>query len=99
MHIIFEEQVNHGMELKDIPYGVVVTRPTAPDIAYMVASLMDGSGLRVLLSLKSGALKSVNQSTYFIPRSATLHVSHETTAAVRAIRLQGGLCDQLYPVL
>jgi hypothetical protein len=76
--IRFEQNVEPGVTLAIVPFGNIVTRTNAPDTAYMVVSLMDGTGLRGLVSLRGGIVKSgLDQQMKVIPRCATLSVRGE----------------------
>jgi hypothetical protein len=74
MMVIFTGEVAPGVALSSVPYGAVVTRANAGDTVYLVASPMDGSGRKVLISLCGGKLKEVPQGTCVLVREATLTV-------------------------
>lgn len=77
MKTLFAGVPRYGVRLGDVPFGTVVIRPVN-DIAYIVASMMDGTGHRVLITLETGTRKHVSQDTRVIPVDATVYVGGPT---------------------
>jgi hypothetical protein len=61
-----------GTRLADVPFGSVVTRLNSGDTVYLVASPMDGSGRRVLITLGGGTLRDPGPDTRVFVHDATL---------------------------
>lgn len=74
VRIAYTSSVEPGVPLCDIEFGTVVRR-FVNGLVYLVASPMDGSGRRVLISLPTGTLKEIDQATRVIPVDASLVVS------------------------
>ena len=74
MKIIFTEDVAPGVEISKVPFGTIVTRANAGNTVYLVASPMDGTGRRVLISLQGGTLKDLPSNTRVLVRQAVLTV-------------------------
>jgi glutamate formiminotransferase len=72
MRIVDERNTDLGTPVGELPYGCVVRRAKAYGTVYLVASPMDSSGRRVLITLIGGVLKEVNQAERVIPLDATL---------------------------
>jgi hypothetical protein len=84
LRILYEDIVDPGVPLRDMPFGTVVARAVNGwhRVAragngwhlYLVASPMDGTGRKVLISLPSGMLKDVPQDLLVVPVDAQLNI-------------------------
>jgi len=74
LRIFYESPCEVGVRISSLKFGTIVRRANAGDTLYLVVSLMDGSGLRHLVTLGGGTIKQVDQSTMVIPLEATLTV-------------------------
>lgn len=77
MKIIIENGPSSGLPLQSVDFGAVVRLPTAPlkdPCYYLVCSEMDGTGYKVLVSLRSGTVKRNHHNARVIVVSATLHI-------------------------
>jgi hypothetical protein len=77
MKIVIENGPSSGVPLQKVPFGAVVRLPSAPikdPCYYIVVSEMNGSGDRVLVSLRSGTLKRNHDNGRVVVVSATLYV-------------------------
>jgi len=63
----------YGVRLGDANFGDVVLRPEGGTF-YLVASPMNGTGHRVLVTLEGGTLKTLPQDTRVIPVEAAVYV-------------------------
>jgi hypothetical protein len=74
LRILYEDIVDPGVPLRDMPFGTVVARAVNEWHLYLVASPMDGTGRKVLISLPSGMLKDVPQDLLVVPVDAQLNI-------------------------
>lgn len=75
MNIVIEDTPENGILLRHAAFGTVVRTPRSGDTIYLVASPMDGTGERVLVTLAAGTIKpNADQNMRVIPLDATLIV-------------------------
>lgn len=77
-----------GVPLRDVPYGTVVRREFGGDAetVYLVVSPMDGSGLRALVTMGGGTLKSPSPDLAVIPLEAELIITGRADIWPRSMR-------------
>lgn len=92
MRIVVNQAAKIGTRLGDVIFGTVVQRPknAHEGCYYLVASMMDGTGARALINLRSGSLLKMPQDEYVTPVDAYLTVgaADDRVSARDAIRYQ-----------
>lgn len=81
MKIVTLSKPQVGVSLQDLPFGTIVVKPVnmnqKPPVYYLVTCLMDGTGVRHLVTLPGGVLNGCDHDERVIPVNATMIVSDD----------------------